>query len=149
MSMQNEHSPLTAYSEEKRQAAMVKYKIIAPYLIGDKTLTDITKETGISKRTLQYWIRDYKQLGLKGLIRKTRNDAGKTHLEPEVIVSIEQLILKYKSNSLTSIHRMICEQCQKKGWQQSSYYQVYKKSQSISQSLKKLAHDGQKVYENQ
>ncbi|MGE6717467.1 Mu transposase C-terminal domain-containing protein [Peribacillus frigoritolerans] len=147
--MQNEHPPLTAYSEEKRQAAMVKYKIIAPYLIGDKTLTDITKETGIAKRTLQYWIRDYKQLGLKGLIRKTRNDAGKTHLEPEVIVSIEQLILEYKRNSLTSIHRMICEQCQKKGWQKPSYYQVYKISQSLSQSLKKLAHDGQKAYENQ
>lgn len=49
------------------------------------------EETGISKRTLQYWIQDYKQNGLKGLIRKTRSDAGKTHLQPEVVLSIEQL----------------------------------------------------------
>lgn len=149
MSMKNEHPPLTAYSEEQRQAGMIKYKIIAPYLINEKTLTVITKETGIAKRTLQYWIQDYKQFGLKGLIRKTRSDAGKIHLEPEIVSSIEQLILKYKRNSLTSIHRMICEQCQKKGWQKPSYYQVYKVSQSMSPSLKKLAHDGQKAYDDQ
>ena len=147
--MQNEHPPLTAYSEEQRREAMVKYKIIAPYLTDEKTLTVIIKETGIAKRTLQYWIQDYKQNGLKGLIRKTRSDAGKTHLEPEVVVSIEQLILKYKRNSLTSIHRMICEQCQKKGWEKPSYYQVHKVSQSLLPSLKKLAHDGQKAYNNQ
>ncbi|MFD6511028.1 hypothetical protein ACWFRC_24880 [Bacillus cereus] len=47
--MQNELPPLTAYSEEQRQAAMVKYKIIAPYLIDEKTLTVITEETRISK----------------------------------------------------------------------------------------------------
>lgn len=147
--MQNEHPPLTAYSEEQRQAAMIKYKVIAPYFLNEKTLTVITEETGIAKRTLQYWIQDYERSGLKGLIRKTRSDAGKILLEPEIIVSIEQLILKYKRNSLTSIHRMISEQCQKQGRKQPSYYQVYKISQSISQSLKKLAHDGQKAYGNQ
>lgn len=149
MPMQNEQFPLTAYSEEQRQVAVEKYKIIAPYLINEKTLTVITEETGIAKRTLQYWIRDYKQLGLKGLIRKTRSDDGKIHLEPEIVVLVEQLILKNKRNSLTSIHRMICEQCQKKCWQEPSYYQVYKISQSLSPNLKKLAHDGQKAYNNQ
>ena len=147
--MTNEQPPLTAFSEEQRQAAVVKYKIIAPYLNKEKTLTVIIEETGIAKRTLQYWIRDYKKFGLKGLIRKTRSDDGKIHLESEVVVAIERLILKYRRNSLTSIHRMICEQCQKKFWQQPSYYQVYKVSQSLSPSLKKLAHDGQKAYENQ
>jgi len=113
--MQNEPPPLTAYSEEQRQTAITKYKVTAPYLRSEKTLTAITEETGIAKRTLQYWIRDYEQFGLKGLIRKTRSDAGKIHLEPEIVVVIEQLILKYKSNSLTSIHRIICAQCQKQG----------------------------------
>lgn len=121
MSMQNELPPLTAYSEKQRETAKEKYKVIAPYLQNEKTLTVITEETGIAKRTLQYWIRDYKQFGLKGLIRKTRSDAGKILSELEVVVSIEQLILKYKRNSLTSIHRMICEQCLKQGWQQPSY----------------------------
>lgn len=147
--MQSEPLPLTAYSDEQRQLAMAKYHVIAPYLISEKTLTAITEETGISKRTLQYWIRDYNQFGLKGLIRKTRSDAGKIQLESELVVAIEKLILKYRKNSLTSIHRMICKQCQIQGWQHPSYYQVYKIAQSLSQSLKKLAHNGQKAYENQ
>ncbi|MGE7687311.1 DDE-type integrase/transposase/recombinase [Peribacillus simplex] len=146
MSLHNEIPPLTAYSEEQRQEAMTKYQVIAPYLRSEKTLTVIKVETGIAKRTLQYWIRDYEQFGLKG---KTRSDAGKIHLDPEIVVAIEQLILKYKRNSLTSILRMICAQCQEHDWQQPSYYQVYKISQSLSQSLKKLAHNGQKAYENQ
>jgi len=84
---------------------MTKYKVIAPYLRSEKTLTFIIEETGSAKRTIQYWIRGYKQFGLKGLIRKTRSDAGKMHLETEIVLSIEQLILKYRRNSLTSIHR--------------------------------------------
>ncbi|MES9739128.1 Mu transposase C-terminal domain-containing protein [Peribacillus frigoritolerans] len=147
--MQNELPPLTAYSEEQRQTAMTKYHVIAPYLRSEKTLAVITVDTGIAKRTLQYWIRDYEQFGLKGLMRKTRSDTGKIHLDPEIVVAIEQLILRYRRNSLTSIHRMICAQCQKQGWKQPSYYQVYKVSQSLSQSLKTLAHGGQKAYENQ
>ncbi|MCM3117613.1 helix-turn-helix domain-containing protein [Neobacillus sp. MER 74] len=147
--MQNEHPSLTCFSEEQRQAAMTKYQVIAPYLRSEKTLTVIVEETGIAKRTLQYWIRDYEQFGLTGLIRKTRSDAGKIHLDPEIVIAIEQLILKYKRNSLTSIHRMICEQFQKQSSQQPSYYQVYMVSQSLSKSLKKLAHDGPKAYENQ
>lgn len=40
MSIQNEHPPLT----------IVKYKIIAPYLTDEKTLTFITEGTGIAKK---------------------------------------------------------------------------------------------------
>lgn len=43
---------------------------------------------------------------------------------------------------------MICVQCKEKGWQQPSYYQVDKISKPLSESLKVLAHQGQKVYEN-
>lgn len=49
MSMQNEHPSLTAYSEKQRQAAMIKYQVIVPYLFNEKTLTVITEETGIAK----------------------------------------------------------------------------------------------------
>ncbi|PDX98875.1 transposase [Bacillus pseudomycoides] len=147
--MQNEPLPLTAYSSEQRQAAMIKYQVIAPYLRSEKNLIAIVEETGIAKRTLRYWIRNYEKFGLKGLIRKTRSDSGKIQLDSEVIVTIEQMILKHRRNSLTSIHRMICEHCQQQSWKQPSYYQVYKIAQSLSQSLKNLAHDGQKAYENQ
>ena len=114
--MQNEPLPLTAYSSEQRQAAMIKYQVIAPYLRSEKNLIAIVEETGIAKRTLRYWIRDYEKFGLKGLIRKTRSDSGKIQLDSEVIVTIEQMILKHRRNSLTSIHRMICEHCHQQSW---------------------------------
>lgn len=66
--MQNEPLPLTAYSSEQRQAAMIKYQVIAPYLRSEKNLIAIVEETGIAKRTLRYWIRNYEKFGLKGLI---------------------------------------------------------------------------------
>lgn len=50
--MQNEPLPLTAYSSEQRQAAMIKYQVIAPYLRSEKNLIAIVEETGIAKRTL-------------------------------------------------------------------------------------------------
>ena len=129
--MKNEPLPLTAYSSEQRQLAMTKYQIIAPYLHSEKTLNIIVKETGIAKRTLQYWIKSYEKFGLKGLIRKTRSDSGKIQLDSEIVAKIQQLILKHRRNSLTSIHRMICKHCEKQCWEQPSYYQVYKIAQSL------------------
>lgn len=141
--------PLTGFSEEQRQSALAKYRTIEPYLRSEKTLKSIAEETGIAKRTLHYWVQGYSQFGLKGLIRKTRSDSGSVQLDAEIVKAIEQLILTHRRNSLTSIHRMISAQCQEKGIQQPSYYQVDKVSKSLSESLKVLAHYGQKTYENQ
>jgi len=68
--MKNELPPLTSYSEDQRQKAMNKYTLIAPYLNHEKNLKTIAKESGVSKRTLQYWIGKYQQFGLIGLVRK-------------------------------------------------------------------------------
>ncbi|GEM_PF-6891952 len=68
--MKNELPPLTSYSEDQRQKAMNKYRLIAPYLNHEKNLKTIAKESGVSKRTLQYWIGKYQQFGLIGLVRK-------------------------------------------------------------------------------
>ncbi len=88
--MENKLFPLTAYLEKQRRFAVLKYKIIEPYLKKKKTLIAITAETGITKRTLQYWIENYEQLGLQVLIRKARNDTGsKIHVASEVIVTIK------------------------------------------------------------
>lgn len=41
ISMPNEHPPLTAYSEDQRQKAMDKYRLIDPYLNNEKSLKAI------------------------------------------------------------------------------------------------------------
>lgn len=146
--MQNEHPPLTAYSEDQRQKAMDKYRLIDQYLNHEKSLKAIAEEAGISIRTLQYWISQYQQFGLKGLIRKSRTDSGRFKVEKEVLEEIKNLILNHKRNSVTSIHRKICEICKKNSWEQPSYYQVYSISKSLLPGLKKLAYEGKKEYQN-
>ncbi|WP_051428437.1 Mu transposase C-terminal domain-containing protein [Bacillus sp. J33] len=146
--MEKELPPLTSYSEDQRQKAKIKYRLIAPYLNHEKSLKTIVEESGISKRTLQYWINKYHQSGLKGLIRKNRTDSGSFKVEDAVLEEIKKLILNCKGNSVTSIHRKICEICKEKNWIQPSYYQVYAISKSLSPGLKKLAYEGKKEYQN-
>lgn len=139
---------LTAYSEEQRQKAMDKYRLIAPYLNREKSLRAVAEDSDVSKRTLQYWVSQYEQFGLVGLIRKRRRDSGIFKVEKEVQEEIKNLILNHKRNSVTSIHRKICETCKKNNWKQPSYYQVYAISRFLSPGLKKLAYEGKKEYQN-
>lgn len=146
--MNNEPAPLTSFSEEQRKAAVQKYRIIEPYLIGEKKLNTIVRESRFAKRTLHYWIQAYEQLGLCGLIRQKRCDANHFKLEKEVVSEVEQLIYQFPKNSLTSIQRKICAFCEKNHWQAPSYSQVYAIAKSLSSSAKTLATDGTKAYEN-
>lgn len=146
--MGKELPSLTSYSEEQRQIAMEKYRLIEPYINREKNLKAIAEESGVSKRTLHYWVSKYQQFGLIGLIRKSRTDSGIFKVENEVQEEIKNLILSHKRNSVTSIHRKICETCKKNNWKQPSYYQVYAISKSLSQGLKKLAYEGKKEYQN-
>ncbi|MFX4042212.1 Mu transposase C-terminal domain-containing protein [Enterococcus faecalis] len=139
---------LTAYSEEQRQKAMDKYRLIAPYLNREKSLRAVAEDSDVSKRTLQHWVSQYEQFGLVGLIRKRRRDSGIFKVEKEVQEEIKNLILNHKRNSVTSIHRKICETCKKNNWKQPSYYQVYAISRFLSPGLKKLAYEGKKEYQN-
>ncbi len=142
--MSDKFPHLTAYSEEHRKKAMDKYRLIAPYLNRDKSLRAVAEDSDVSKRTLQYWVSQYEQFGLVGLIRKRRRDSGVFKVEKEVQEEIKNLILNHKRNSVTSIHRKICEICKKNNWKPPSYYQVYAISRSLSPGLKKLAYEGKK-----
>lgn len=68
--METDLPPLTSHSEELRQRAMDKYRVIAPYLNHEESLKNITEESGIPKRTLYHWINQHRQSGIKGLVRK-------------------------------------------------------------------------------
>jgi len=47
-------------------------------------LKTIAQESGVSKRTLQYWISQYQHFELRGLIRKKRAESGSFKVEKEV-----------------------------------------------------------------
>lgn len=88
--MNNRKDQLANHSDEQRQAAMAKYKMIKPNLDYTKSLAEISKDGGIPLRTLQRWKKNYQEDGLIGLVHKKRFDRGKTRLEPKVVSEIER-----------------------------------------------------------
>ncbi|MFT8309678.1 MAG: Mu transposase C-terminal domain-containing protein [Sporolactobacillus sp.] len=144
-----EPPPLTFFSDEQRQAAVEKFTIISPYLTNEKKLQAISKEFGISRRTLHYWVSSYEKLGLKGLVRKKRNDAEIIRVDSQVKKQIERLILQHKRNSVASIYRKVCTYCKQNHLEQPSYYQVMAVSKSLTPGMKKLAFEGTKQYKNE
>lgn len=135
---------LTNFTEEQRNEATEKYKIIEPYIKNQKELTNVSRETGIPLRTLYRWSKQYNTLGLVGLIRKNRSDNGTVRISNETQQLIEQLYLSNKKMSIATIHRKIIKEYKVDSL---SYYQVYKVIKTIEPSLVYLAHKGSKKYD--
>lgn len=72
--MKNKEKYLTNFSEAKRKKATQKYNIIKPFILGEQSLSSISKSKGIALSTLYRWNKSYKEQGLKGLIYATRAD---------------------------------------------------------------------------
>ncbi|MBC1211098.1 Mu transposase C-terminal domain-containing protein [Listeria booriae] len=140
--------PLTAYPEQVRELAVHRYKVIEPYLLHEKTCKHIIEETGLSERTIWYWISQYRMDGLKGLLREPRKDKGSIRVAREVKEQTTKLLLQHKKRSIASIHREMCTFCGLNNFAAPSYHQVYAISKNLSPRLKKLAHDGMKSYQN-
>ncbi|MGX6590615.1 helix-turn-helix domain-containing protein [Cetobacterium ceti] len=59
---------------EKKELAEERLKIIKPFFSKEKKLKDIENESKISYATLKRWVKSYKEKGLDGLEKKSRND---------------------------------------------------------------------------
>lgn len=57
--MEKRKDQLANHSDEQRQAAMAKYKMIKPNLDYEKSLTEVSEDEGIPLRTLQRWRKQY------------------------------------------------------------------------------------------
>src|SRR5699024_2190941 len=53
--MKNKDKYLTNFSEAKRKKATQKYNIIKPFILGEQSLSSISKSKGIALSTLYRW----------------------------------------------------------------------------------------------
>ena len=65
-------SPLTLLSEEQRTQALERFTIIRPALEKEITQTEVARTHQISLRTVQRWIKSYREQGLAGLADPAR-----------------------------------------------------------------------------
>lgn len=142
----NKLKPLTAYSESHRKKAVAKFKIIEPYIKGNISIKDISKQENIPIRTLYRWKKAYDDDGLKGLIHKTRSDSGTTKISLKVKNLIEETVLKNKRISVATIHRKILNECKVNNLPQPSYHQVYRVVKNVPKDLITLSQEGNKSY---
>ena len=67
-------APLTSLSQEQRAQALERYTIIRPALEKQITLAEVACTHHLSFRTVQRWIKNYREQGLAGLADAVRAD---------------------------------------------------------------------------
>ncbi len=65
--------PLTSLSEAQRAQAQERFRIVCPALDKEITQAEVARTHQISVRTVQRWIKNYREHGLAGLADATRN----------------------------------------------------------------------------
>jgi putative transposase len=109
-------------------------------------LAQVAREHGIALRTVQRWMRQYRQAGLTGLARTARADRGRHRLPAELQLLIEGLALKKPRPSAASIARQVRPIAEAQKWPVPSYSTVYALVRQLDPALVTLAQEGSKVY---
>ena len=134
-------------SEEVRALALSRYRLLQPHLEQSRTLRSIADEAGVSFRTLQRWVAQYRRFGLLGLVRKERDDVGgRRKLSPSIQVVVEGLALERPRLPIVSVHRRISSFARWMGEEPPSYWVVRDLVRQLPASLLTLAHEGPKAY---
>ena len=139
-------SLLTELSEADRSRALERFRVLRPCVEDGVSLAKLAREHELRLRTLQRWLHAYRQSGLIGLARKSRNDRGRRLVSTEFQQLIEGLALRRPPLSRAAVYREATAAARAHGWRVPSYHTVYSVIQQLSAALVTLAHDGSKVY---
>lgn len=132
------------------EVALKRYKTIEPFLKRKATLEAISRQNNTPVRTLYNWVKTFETDGLNGLKPKQRSDRGRYRSAQDQLVDIIQgLYLRTPPVPIMTVYRTIEEICSKNGWDTPSYDVVRNVILNIPPSLKTLAHEGKKAYNQQ
>jgi putative transposase len=139
--------PLTSLSEAQRSQAQERFTIICPALEKEITQAEVARTHQISLRTVQRWIKNYREHGLAGLVDRARKDKGTPRrLPPDAIRLVEGLALQTPKRSAAAIHRQILSIAKEQGWKPPSYARVRQIIKGLDPALVTLAHQGAATY---
>jgi hypothetical protein len=78
---------------EQRQLAMKRFTVLQPHLEKEVPLARVAEHAGVPICTAQRWLARYRELGLAGLVRAVRGDAGVRRLPGELVALVEGMAL--------------------------------------------------------
>jgi len=142
----SEYPALAALSEDQRRRALERFQVLRPFLEEGVPLAAVARAHALSPRTARYWVRQYRQHGLAGLVRRPRSDRGRHRLPDALVGLIEGLALRRPAPSVAGIHRQAATVARAQGWLAPSYDCVYEIVRGLDPALVTLAHDGTKAY---
>src|SRR5947209_18179860 len=116
---------LTSLTEAQRALALERFALLRPALEEDVPLAQVARAQGLQVRTARRWVRQYRQQGLAGLVRKARADAGQRKWPRPLQLLIEGLALRRPPATAAAIHRQVTAIAQQQGWPIPSYSSVY------------------------
>jgi putative transposase len=132
------------------EVALKRYKMIEPFLQRRATLEAISKQHNTPVRTLYNWVTAFKVKGLTGLRPKQRSDSGRYRSAQDQLVDvIKGLYLRTPPVPIMTVYRKVQEICSENGWESPCYDVVRNVILKMPTSLKTLAHDGKKAYNQQ
>lgn len=142
---------LGALTETQLNQALDKYKLLEPFLNGEKTLQHVCKENQLALRTASTWVALYREFGLSGLARKSRTDQGKRRsCTTEIEQFIEGLHLQKPHLSYASLYRQIQQYAKTHPTATIPSYRTFCSIiHQIPNPLRTLALEGQTVYKQQ
>jgi putative transposase len=123
-----------------------RFGVLRPALEDGVPLAHVARQHQLQLRTLQRWLRAYRQHGLAGLARKPHRNRGQRRLRSELEQLIEGLALRRPRLSCAAVYREVAEVAAARGWAAPSYATVYSVIRGLDPALVTLAHQGPKVY---
>ena len=98
--------PLTGLTEDARQRALDRFRLLQPHLEEDRPLKGVADAAKIPFRTAQRWVAQYRRYGLIALARKGRADSGEHRMvSVKLQEAIEGLALQKPPLPITAICR--------------------------------------------
>jgi putative transposase len=131
---------LTEVSEAQRNLALERFRMLRPCREGGVSLATLAREQDLRPRTLQRWLRAYRQDGLLGLFHKSRSDRGRRLLFVEFQDLIEGLALRRPPLSSAAVYHEATAAACAHGWRIPSYHTVYRVMRQLPAALVTLAH---------
>lgn len=108
---------------------------------------EVARTQQISLRTVQRWIKNYREQGLTGLADAVRADKGTSRkLLQTAIQLVEGLALQTPPRSAASIHRQVVSIALEQGWKPPSYGRVRQIIKGLDPALVTMAHQGAAAY---
>jgi putative transposase len=139
---------LAGLSAAQRQAVMDRWAVLRPHVEDGVTLAAAARDAGVSRRTAQRWLAQYRSAGLVGLARAARSDRGGRAIPDELVTVIEGLALRTPKPTVATVHCRAAALAAEHRWLVPSYSTVYAIVTGLDPGLRMLAHEGAKRYEN-